>query len=1113
MQNSYSHLLIRLDDFIRRYYKAKWILGLLYLGSASLILLFLFSSFEYFGYYSRPVRFGFLLVFWVFVGLISVWYFLIPFLSYLRLGKRIDYEKASQIIGEHFPEIRDKLLNALQLHGLGSQNEFDQKLIEASINQKFISFSQIPFYAAINQKKNILFFWILAWVFLVSVMILLIFPSLLLQGSTRILSFKTEFTPPAPYEISILNKELSGLRNGEFLLKIKVSGHAVPSDLAIDLGGSSGNMTFPFTANSDGSFTYLFNNLQNDIPFRIYGAGFYSKYYTLAIHSVPRLLSFKTIVTYPKYLNKPVSFNQNNGDLTVPEGCQIKWIFQTKDCDSLIFYRNPNKSLLRSVNGSFSISERANQEFEYSFIPKNTFIKTPDTFHYQIKVIKDAYPEIMVGTQDSSKIEKKISFSGQIKDDYGFSGLFFHYYYPKSSGLNPKIESFRISIPLRSENQIQNFFMELNLAQLKELKGKQISYYFEVLDNDEVNGHKSSKTLIETLHLNSSQEELIIKKGLETSVESQLKKAAFQARKIESDTKSLYQKVSESNQLSFDQVQGIKNIFRDKSLLDSTLSKASKENQRSQNLGEQKYTPSTLSKNENEMKNLLDHLVSKETKDLLDKLNKLLSENRISEAKKTLRDFSTENKSVSSDIKRAEELYQKLIRDRDIQNQIDQIHELAKKEKLLSEKSSPNSKTSPKDLKKAEADQQKNYETIKKNLEELEKTNQKDQANPDFSNPKNLEEEISKGLESSQESLTKNEKEKASKTQKNTSANMDELGFSLSKMKQVMDAEELSIDLHSLRQILENLIRISYKQESLLQSFQSITSSDPAVIQYTKDQFSLKESIKQTEDSLISLSKKVPVIERPILKEVKQIDGYLEQVTDLLSDRKLYEVPAKQQFVMTYVNNLALILSNIEKQMAAALSRAKGNGSGSGTNPSLSSLIMNQKGINKQLSKMGSATNGNGEKDNETLIRLVSEQEAIRRELFGIGSKTESRGKLANQLKEIQKEIEESETDLLNRRINSKNEVRQNDILTRMLEAEKSEREQGMDKSFQSNTGKTYNNQTVKPLVAFIKEKDPTLEVLKSTYPSMNFFYKQKTNTYFNLLNDSQSKNEKLGAH
>lgn len=113
-QDNYQILITKLDGFIRKYYLNNTIRGSLYFIGLSLIFFLAFSLMEYYFYFSIPVR---KVMFYSFIavalGGIAYWVFL-PLLHYFRLGSLISHEQAARIIGQHFTDVDDKLLNVLR---------------------------------------------------------------------------------------------------------------------------------------------------------------------------------------------------------------------------------------------------------------------------------------------------------------------------------------------------------------------------------------------------------------------------------------------------------------------------------------------------------------------------------------------------------------------------------------------------------------------------------------------------------------------------------------------------------------------------------------------------------------------------------------------------------------------------------------------------------------------------------------------------------------------------------------------------------------------------------------------------------------------------------------
>ena len=153
MSASQNILIQKLDEFIRRYYKNQLLKGTIY---ATGILISAFLSvvlLEYFAEFNTTVRailfFGFLTA----VVLVIVRYIAIPILKLNKIGKIISYNQAANIIGNHFSNVQDKLLNVLQLQNNQLLNGSDELLV-ASIHQKITELKPVAFTKAIDLNEN-----------------------------------------------------------------------------------------------------------------------------------------------------------------------------------------------------------------------------------------------------------------------------------------------------------------------------------------------------------------------------------------------------------------------------------------------------------------------------------------------------------------------------------------------------------------------------------------------------------------------------------------------------------------------------------------------------------------------------------------------------------------------------------------------------------------------------------------------------------------------------------------------------------------------------------------------------------------------------------------------
>jgi hypothetical protein len=103
--------------------------------------------------------------------------------------------------------------------------------------------------------------------------------------------------------------------------------------------------------------------------------------------------------------------------------------------------------------------------------------------------------------------------------------------------------------------------------------------------------------------------------------------------------------------------------------------------------------------------------------------------------------------------------------------------------------------------------------------------------------------------------------------------------------------------------------------------------------------------------------------------------------------------------------------------------------------------------------------------------------------------------------------MEQTEKEIVNKKINRATINRQAKILTRLLEHEKAEKKQGKDDKRESKVGKDKKNAEIKDFLEFKELNEKEIEIFKQIQPMFTPFYKGKVNEYFyNLENKTQNK-------
>ena len=310
---NYSALHKKLDAFIRKYYKNQLIKGLIYGVGLVLAFFLLANALEYFGQFQSTGRAA---LFWIFVGssLFLLGKFIaLPLIKLTRIGKVISHEQAAAIVGEHFSDVKDKLLNTLQLNHMSNHLDAQQLvLVKASINQRIAELNPIPFTSAIDlteNKRHLMWLFIPLFVFGGT---LLINSEIITGPTNRLLHYGSSFEKMAPFTFLIDNDSLEVVEKEDFTLKIRVEGSYVPEKVFIDIGGRIVKME----KESSIAFKHTFKNVLNNTQFYLTANEYNSNQYELKTIPNPTILNFEVGLNYPSY-TKRSNHTIKNGTLLV----------------------------------------------------------------------------------------------------------------------------------------------------------------------------------------------------------------------------------------------------------------------------------------------------------------------------------------------------------------------------------------------------------------------------------------------------------------------------------------------------------------------------------------------------------------------------------------------------------------------------------------------------------------------------------------------------------------------------------------------------------------------------------------------------------------------------
>jgi hypothetical protein len=1093
----FFELLEKLKAYKKKYYLNRLFKGLIFFFSLALTAFLFISILEYYGQYSSVFRFAFFISY---VGLTIfglVKWIIKPSAQLLNLQKQLSNEEAAKEIGHFFPNVKDKLLNTLQLNSL---NQKENVFIQASIDQKTKELSVVPFTKAVDYKENNRYLKYLGIPIVVILVLLLFIPQLFTESTARIINYNREYSYPAPFTFNLLNKELKAFKNEDFLLEIDIEGEAIPNQVFIFIG----NRKIKMARNTDGHFSHTFRNIQNTETFALEAAGYSSENYKLEMLLKPNLKIFEVDLNYPPYLNKKSEQIFSAGNITIPEGTRVTWNFKTEDVDqiNLQFSDKENQiERLQSKNNRFSFSRTVKNNLGYKLDLENKHSKGKEIIAYNLEVIPDQYPQISTESFNDSVLYSHITMGGLVSDDYGLTELKVYYRIQNTktaASANTNYKSF--TIPLQKRTLRQNFIYNWSLDSLNLNANDKLEYHLVVWDNDGVNGSKSTKSNLFSFTIPSKQE---IKEDIKESTkntETAISNTLSKSQKLKKNIEDFENKLKTKNKLSWQDKKALEELMQQHEELKKDIEQLKKEYNKLEEKQDKFNKPNEeLKKKMEELQKLMEQLLDEETKKLYEELQKMMEQKLDkNELQQILEQIKQQDQTLNKELERTLEWFKQIQFDQKLEEIKKDLEKMAQDQKQLADEKD---KTSEEKLAEQEKLNQE-FNELKKELDNLDKINESLQNKNEMDNMSQEKQEIEDKQQKSTESLKNNQQKKAGQSQKEAGDKMQEMADKLGEMQSQMQQEQAEENMEDLRAILENLIHLSFDQEDLMKDIRKVNQSDPRYIELAQKQLKLKEDSKIIEDSLISLANRVFQIQSFITRETEEMNRHMDRSIKDIRDRRPDLAAGNQQYTMTSINNLALMLNDVLKQMQEQMAQMKGGGQmcnkpGKNKKPGLGEL---QKQLNQQMEQMKKGGQKPGENGmSKEIAKMAAQQEMIRNALKEMQKKSGG-DKSGKELSEIIKSMEQSEKDLVNKNISQELLLRQKEILTRLLEAEKSLQERETDNERESDKGKELNRDMPPSMEKYLKEKEKQLELLKTVNPSLTPYYKREVDEYFKKI-------------
>ena len=683
----------------------------------------------------------------------------------------------------------------------------------------------------------------------------------------------------------------------------------------------------------------------------------------------------------------------------------------------------------------------------------------------------------------------------------------------------------------------QEFYFSFNTAELTFMPGDELNYWFEVADNDAIHGPKKARSQVFEIKIPTAEEldQMLDRSSNEVRESADLQVSELQ--KLQEEINEMMRKLVDKKELNWQDKKDLQQIQEKQKQIRQMMQQMQQQIQENNRL-EQKYREQSeqLMEKQRELDRLMNEVMDEKMKETMAEIERMMKELDKKKVQEQLEQLKMDNAELEKQLDQNIELMKRLEIEKKVEQTIQKMDKLAEEQRNVSRETEQAKGKENEQLQQKQQLLNDKFQDLKKDINQIKEDYKSLDPSTDFKVPEELEKQVEQHQKEAQQKLQKGKTKDASQRQKEAADDMEKLSEALAEAQLEAEQEDLAEDAEEVRQLLKNLVRLSFNQEELISAVNITYIQDPKYQTIIARQNRIKDDFRGVEDSLRAMAKRQLQVASAInsnLAEVnsnvsRSLNGLLDMNQSFYGTYRNSQASRSMQYSMTSLNNLALVLAesldqmqnqmrqNSQKQKSGQCKNKKGGQCSNPGNskPSAKSMKQMQQELNKQmealkkqLDKQGKQKDGRhqlgqGQKMSEEFAKMAAQQEMIRRMMQEYGQEMKQgdagNSKLAKEIDQIMKQMEQTETDLVNRTITQQTIKRQQQIMTRLLEHEKAEMQREKEERRESHeAGDLYSQPSPAELEKYNKQVKPSDDQLRTVPPTLSPYYREKVNDYF----------------
>lgn len=1043
-------------------------------------------------------------VFWLLVALLGVLLaalVVVPLLRGAGVLPGLDERAVVRRAGRDYAGVDDRLATLLDLAD-GRTASGPSRLHAAALDALGREVQDVPFervraFGPVRQALP----WALVPAVLIVVLVLAA-PSTVGAAAARLMAPGVYFAPPAPFSLQVEPGDTAVTRGASLPVRIVAEGRALPLAATLEVGRQDERVTedIRLQAGDDGAFTYTIEDVRADLRYRVLADGVRTGWFGIEAEDRPLVRGLRVTVSPPSYSGRrSQTLPEGVGDVTglagSTVGVQVQFGGPTPEEGWLEIAWDDGRTQRVALRvgseaalGRFAL--RTGGAYSVHLKAANG-LESTNPARYTLGVLSDGPPQIaLVDGADGALSAGARRLTFRITDDFGFSGgsVVYRVAASPTRGASPPR---RLRLPVRSRPLDQEVALDWRLPGAQ--PGDVVELYGEVRDNDALRGGKTARTPVVTLRFPSLTDRLDAFDAQRDSTQESLDRLEEDAEQSGERLQRLREDLRQSLDPDWEDRRQVEELLREQSDLQQQAQQLQQQmEQLSDQLQDSDLVDEDTQRMFRQMREVMQELDSPELRDALQRLRDAMERLDMRDMLQQSEEAAQSEEEFRRRLERAMELMKRLEAAVEMEEVARRADDLAETEERLardterlqerqdgdrpdaddrqqaepdesSERSEP--QRSPQHERQRLADEQRqaqeDAEALEQQMQELREQLEEMQNAPSEAVQEMMEQMQEDGglpeqMEQNAEQLQQNQLQDAKEGQQQMAQQLRQMAQQMRQQSAQMQGQQQQIDIAAIRRALEDVLTLSREQEALAGETAEVPSQNPALVPIARRQSELRDGLRSVVDTLRRVAQTVPKLGADVDERAGSAQREMDQAVAQLAERQSGPGAGHQRMAMSHLNELALLLSNLLDQMQ---SQQSGNGSGQGMQQQMQQMGQQQQQLNQQIQQMLNQTAGErlSPDQGRRLRQMAEQQEALRRAMQRMLEGEGGAGLNPNDrsaLRRVEEQMRDAARELRNGRLDDRAAPRQQQILQRMLEAERSINQRGREEQREAQTGR-----------------------------------------------------------